>query len=195
MPPDVVRRAINAQYTDCEVTRYRVLALSWELERLERWKAFHADSLKYLEERNKVSLKTLDFWRGWCRSEGVEVQPQEEITTQSLLEHEHFTLEHLQRSFKSNEQLAASHGVIKPEGVVWPSTKGSSDSEDSNDSDLEISDPELQVPETSDPDVHTNSDDSDPEVSGPELEIPDTNDPEILHASDPEQTDSSSHIE
>ena len=195
MPPDVVRRAINAQYADCEVTRYRVLALSWELERLKRWTAFHADSLKYLEERNKVSLETLDFWRGWCRSEGVEVQPQEEITTQSLLEHEHFTLEHLQRSFKSNEQLAASHGVIKPEGVVQPSTKGSSDSEDSNDSDLEISDPELQVPETSDPDVHTNSDDSDPEVSGPELEIPDTNDPEILHASDPEQTDSSSHVE
>ncbi|KIM51456.1 hypothetical protein SCLCIDRAFT_33415 [Scleroderma citrinum Foug A] len=112
MPPDVIHHTINAQYVDCEVMCYCVLALSWELERLKRWKAFHTDSLKYLKEWNKVSLETLDFWRGWCRSEGVEVQPQEEITTQSLLEHEHFMLEHLQRNFKSNEQLAASHGVI-----------------------------------------------------------------------------------
>ena len=186
MPADIVRRAINAQYADCEVTCYRVLTLSWELERLERWKVFHAHSLKYLEERNKVSLETLDFWRGWCRDEGVDVQPQEEVMAQNLLEHEYFTLEHLQRHFRDNEKSSASHGVIKPEGQA--STKGSSDSEDSNDSNLKISDPELQIPETSDPDVHTNSSDSDPKVSGPELEIPDTDDLEIPNASDPEQT-------
>ena len=191
MPPDVVRRAINAQYADCEVMRYRVLALSWELERLERWKTFHAHSLKYLEERNKVSLKTLDFWRSWCRDEGVDVQPQEEITARGLLEHESFTLEHLQRHFRSSESMAASHGIIEPEGFVQTSTKGSNDTEDSDDSNPKVSDPELQVPDTSDTDAHTNSNDSDPEVSG-ELEIPD--DPAISHASDLEQTNSSSHV-
>jgi len=195
MPQEVVRRAINAQYADCEVTRYRVLALSWELERLERWKTFHTHSLKHLEEWNKVSLETLDFWRSWCRAEGVDVQPQEEATTRNLLEHEFFMLEHLQRHFRSSEKTAASHGVIEPEGIIRASTKGSSDTDDSDDSNLGISVHELQVPDTSDLESHTNSNDSDSEVSGSELEIPNTSDPVISYASDPEQENSSSHVE
>ena len=195
MPPDVVRRAINAQYADCEVTHYHVLALSWELERLERWKAFHTYSLKHLEERNKVSLETLDYWRSWCRTEGVDVQPQEELTTRNLLEHEFVVLEHLQKHFRGSEKTAASRGIIQPEGIVRDSIKGSSDTDDPNDGNPEISDAEPQVPDTSDTESHTKSDDSDPEVSGSELEIPDTSDPEIPYASDSEKIDSSGHVE
>ena len=123
MPPDVVRRTINAQYADCEVMYYCVLALSWELERLERWKAFHTYSLKHLEERNKVSLETLDYWRSWCRTKGVDVQPQEELTTRNLLEHEFVALEHLQKHFRGSEKTAASHGIIQPEGIIQDSIR------------------------------------------------------------------------
>lgn len=192
LPTDVVRDAIRAQYADCEVTHYCVLAVSWELERLERWKDFHAHSLKYLEEWNKVSNKALDFWRSWCRAEGVDIQPQEKMAAQKLLDDERVTLEHLQRNFWSSEKAGISLGAIGRQSAIdqqdiflaMSTSNSSLDSEDSSDSDPEVSRTEPETPHMSDLEVHTS-----------DTEVPYSSDPEISYASDPEKTDASDKLE
>ena len=184
LPTDVVRDAIRAQYADCEVTRYCVLAVSWELERLERWKDFHARSLKYLEERNTVSRKALDFWRGWCRAEGVEVQPQEQTAAWKLLDDECVTLMHMQRDLWRSEKAGVSLGAINGQDIFLAMSTGNSslDTEDSSDSEVSRTEPE--TPHMSDLEVHTSN-----------TEVPYTSDLEISYASDPEKTDGSDHLE
>ena len=95
MPKELVRDALSAQFADCEVTRLRVLTVTWELERLQRWQSFHSHSLMYLKEQNDVSLESLEYWRSWCSDQGLDYYPHDRETSQHVLENECSTLEHL----------------------------------------------------------------------------------------------------
>ena len=132
LPKDIVRDAIRAQYADCEATHYRVLALGWEVERLDRWKDFYSGSVKYLEQRHKASRQTLDFWRGWCKAEVVDVNPKEQHAAQNSLENESATLRHLQGHFWSSEKTATSIHSIDSEDMCGVPIANSSDTEDSD---------------------------------------------------------------
>ncbi|KAI6146866.1 hypothetical protein BKA82DRAFT_10421 [Pisolithus tinctorius] len=142
LPKDVVRDTVKAQYADCEVTRHCVLTVTWELERQERWKSFYSRSLKFFEEQNRVSQKGLEFWRKWCKDQGLDVHPQEQETTQRLLEMESTMLEHLQRRFRNSENTAVSIGVFDPKDLLqpWAAPSGNlSDTDRSSNSDPKIS--------------------------------------------------------
>ncbi|KIM51344.1 hypothetical protein SCLCIDRAFT_33523 [Scleroderma citrinum Foug A] len=94
LPKELVHDALGAQFADCEVTHLRVLTVTWELERLWRWQKFHAHSLTYLKEQNDLSQESLDYWRGWCNDQGLDCYPQDQETSQHLLENECSKLEH-----------------------------------------------------------------------------------------------------
>ncbi|KAI6109262.1 hypothetical protein EDD16DRAFT_1711449 [Pisolithus croceorrhizus] len=174
LPKDLVCDALKAQYADCEVTRLRVLTVSWELERLERWQSFHSRSLTYLKEQSDVSQQSLEYWGSWCKDQGIGCYPQDRETSRRLLETECSMLEHLRTHFKCNENTALSLGVCGrgTEDFVQPRSLNDLSGEDgSSSSDLEISvaeNPEipyssdLEEPPTSDPVIsHRDSSDSD----------------------------------
>ena len=188
LPKDVVRDAIRAQYADCEATRYRVLALGWEVERLDRWKDFYSDSMKHLEQRNTTSKKTLDFWRSWCTAEAVDVKPKEQQAAQDALENEAATLHHLQGHFWSSEKTATSLHSIDSEDIRGVPITNSSDTEDSDASaGFKISWTELATSHTS---LEEITDGESPNMVScgisyaSDPEVPYTSDPEVLCTSD-----------
>jgi len=155
---DIIHDAIRAQYADCEVTRHHVLTTTWEIERLERWKSFHARSLEFFQEQNMTSQGKLEFWRSWCATQGIEVRSQDEEATWNLLEDESSALEHLQRHFRCSEDTAVSLGAVTVDRAI--TNERESDTGGSNNSDLEVSSTgrlrrpytsDLEEPHTSDP--------------------------------------------
>ena len=179
LPKDIVRDAIRAQYADCEATRYRVLALGWEVERLDRWKDFYSGSVKYLEQRHEASRQTLEFWRGWCKAEAVDVNPKEQHATQNSLENESATLRHLQGHFWSSEKTATSIHSIDSEDMRGVPIANSSDTEDSDAGGFRISGTERGTSHTSN-EENTDMDSPGCGVSyASDPEVPYTNDPEV----------------
>ncbi|KAL4071450.1 hypothetical protein V8B97DRAFT_473633 [Scleroderma yunnanense] len=164
MPKDCASRALRAQYADCEVVRHRVLTLTWELERLVKWKNLHTRSLKFVEEQsNGFTQEQVEFWKSWCESESTRLQDEE--STRALLKEEASMLAHLQKHFKSNEELAVRLGVYGPEEVAQPRdapTENPSDTKESNLETFGADDPDLL--HTSDSEILSQSDISiDPE--------------------------------
>ncbi|KIK11316.1 hypothetical protein PISMIDRAFT_25792 [Pisolithus microcarpus 441] len=166
LPKDLVRDALRAQYADCEVTRLRVLTVTWELERLERWQSFHSRSLTYLEEQNDISQESLEYWRNWCNDQGIGSYPQDRETSSHLLESECSTLEHLQMHFKCNENTATSLGIYGSEDLVQPNLKHATD--DPSDEDGSSSS-DRGVSRTEKPEVAYSSDPEEPPASDPAI--------------------------
>jgi len=173
MPKELVRDALKAQFADCEVTRLRVLTVTWELERLQRWQDFHARSLTYLKEQNNVSLESLEYWRSWCNDQGLDYYPHDRETSRRILENECSTLEHLRKQFKCSENTATSFGVYDAENLarpLTPATQYSGDERRSSSSDLEepqtetlgiLYSSDAEEPPTSDPGIFHCDGDSD----------------------------------
>ncbi|KAI5981112.1 hypothetical protein EDD15DRAFT_2204521 [Pisolithus albus] len=172
LPKDLVCDALKAQYADCEVTRLRVLTVSWELERLERWQSFHSRSLTYLREQSDVSQQSLEYWGGWCKDQGIGCYPQDRETSRRLLETECSTLEQLRMDFKCNENTAASLGVCGrgAEDFVKPSSLNDSSGEDGSSSS------DLEVAGTENPEVPYSSDPEEPPASDPVVSHHDSSD-------------------
>ena len=182
LPKDIVCDAIRAQYADCEATRYRVLALGWEVERLDRWKDFYSGSVKYLKQRHEASRQTLDFWRSWCKAEAVDVNQKEQHAAQNSLENESATLHHLQDHFWSSEKTATSIHSINSEDIRNVPITHSSDTEDSDTSSFNISGTERGTSHTSN---EENTGMGSPDMV--DCGVSYASDPEVPYASDPEE--------
>ena len=173
MPKELVLDALTAQFAACEVTCLRVLTVTWELKRLQRWQKFHACSLTYLKEQNNVSRQSLDYWRSWCNDQGLDCFPQDRETSQHLLEKECLTLEQMRTHFKRSENTALSLGIYDAKDLERSRTTYSSDG---HESDLEGSETETlelsassnpEQPPTSDPGVLCSSSSSDSDLYVP----------------------------
>ncbi|KAI6003491.1 hypothetical protein F5J12DRAFT_838219 [Pisolithus orientalis] len=149
-PSDVLRVAVMAQYADCEATRYRIIAATWEIERLERWKRFFDRSLNYLQEKNTTSVSRFEFFKKCCLDLGGR---------------DAAALGAMQKDFKDTEEVAISLGVLdesEESQSFYFGVTDSGDTEDSNPSDTEIPGPpptsDPPAPPTSDPEVPYTSD-------------------------------------
>jgi len=143
LPKELVRDTLRAQFADCEVTRLRVLAVTWELERLQRWQKFYTRSLTFLKEQNNVSLESLEYWRSWCNDQGLDCYPHDRETLGRLLENECSTLEHMRAHFNCSEKAAVSLGVYDTKDLAQScTTQYSSNGRDPNSSDPEGSETE-----------------------------------------------------
>jgi len=162
VPKDVLREAIMAQYAECEVTRYRALSSTWELERHERWKRFHSHCLTHFQAQNSDCQQKLDRWQKWCAGIGMDVDSTEQDVVWHMLQEQTSALTTMQEHYKCIEEIGIARGVVgsqRGDQAILMQDSYASDPEVSSGSDEETSD-DPEVPLTRDLEISIQSDSS-----------------------------------
>ncbi|KIM69854.1 hypothetical protein SCLCIDRAFT_19635 [Scleroderma citrinum Foug A] len=142
---DVLREAVMAQYAECEVTHYRALSSTWELEKHKRWGHFHLHCLKHFKSQNNDCQQKLQLWQNLCANMGIDVGSEDDLVWH-MLHLQTSALNNMQEQYKHIEEIRITRGVVldsqwgdppilmKDPGASDPEVLSSSDQETSDDS-------------------------------------------------------------
>ena len=157
VPKDVLCEAVMAQYAKCEVTRYRALSSTWELEKHKRWGRFHSRCLKHFKLQNNDCQQKLQLWQNLCANMGIDVGSEDDLVWH-MLHSQTSALNNMQEQYKHIEEIGIARGVVldsqwgdppilmKDPGASDPEVSSSSDQETSDDSEVyHTSDPEISI--------------------------------------------------